>query len=124
MNHEINYWIVLTSTSYHVVWFLNLEKILSQCLSLQWLWLMVETLKWLYIPYGLIHHWLILITIDILNKGTIISHGIEIMCPPWVILRNFDHKIYGIIVILKWNLRYVICELEYVNWLQNKWFET
>ena len=33
-----------------------------------------EILKWLYIPYGLGHYWWNLVTIGILNRGTMMSH--------------------------------------------------
>ena len=44
-------------------------------------WPISETLMWLHILYGLRHYWWILVVIGILNIGTIISHGIDTLCP-------------------------------------------
>ena len=51
-------------------------------------------LKVVIYPYGLGHCWWKLVAIGILNRGTMISHGIETVSP-WVIQRTCDQEIYG-----------------------------
>ena len=59
------------------------------------LWPMGKTLKWSYIPYELGHCSWKLVTINILNKGTMTSHGIETTYSLSDIQRTCDHEICG-----------------------------
>ena len=72
-------------------------------------------LKMVIYPYGLGHYWSRLVTTGILNRGTIISHRIEI-----VRLLGWSK---GHVVIIIPLMEFDICslELEYVNWSHNKW---
>ena len=69
------------SPSYYIAWILNLEWILSLCQNqledLTYGW----NLKVVIYPYGLSHYWWRLVVIGILNRGTMISHEIETVCP-------------------------------------------
>ena len=52
---------------------------------------MGKTLKWSYILYGFGNYRWMLVTIGILDRGTVISHGFEIVCllsDP----RTYDHE--------------------------------
>ena len=71
-------------------------------------------------PYGLGHCWWRLVATSILNRGTMISQGIEIVCPlRW----SKGHVImkYAAIVIPLVEFDILSLELEYVNWSHNKW---
>ena len=48
---------------------------------LKLLWPTSEIISWSYIPYRLGHCWWKLVAIGILNRGTMLSLGIEIVCP-------------------------------------------
>ena len=67
--------------SYYTAWTLNLEKILSMCQNQK----EVLTYRWdpkvVIYPYRLSYNLCRLVATNILNKGTMISHGIEILCP-------------------------------------------
>ena len=77
-------------------------------------WPISETLKWLYISYRLGHYWWRLVAIDILNTKTMISLGIETMCPfEWSkghVIMNF---IVVVIPLVKFDMYSL--ELEYIN---------
>ena len=108
------------SPSYCSVRTLNLKKILSlyqnqlEALTHGW------DPKVVIYPYGLGHCWWRPIVIGILNKGTMISHGIEIMCPlgwsKWHVIMKF---VAIIIHLVEFNISSL--KLEYVNWSHNKW---
>ena len=106
--------------SYYTVWTLKLERILSLCQNQQ------ETLtygwdpKMAIYPYGLGYWWWRLVTIGILNRGTMISHVIETVCPlEW----SKGHVIMKYVVIVISLMEFDICslELKYINWLHNTW---
>ena len=76
--------------------------------------------KMVIYPYGLGHRWWKLVAMGILNRGTMISHGIEIVCPlKW----SKGHVIMKSMAIVIPLVEFDICtlELEYVSWLHNKW---
>ena len=71
-------------------------------------------------PYGLGHYWWRLVATSIFDKGTMISHGIEIIYPlEW----SKGHVIMKSIAIVIHLVEFDICslELEYVRWSHNKW---
>ena len=71
-------------------------------------------------PYGLGHYWWRLVTTGILNIGTLISHGIETVCPLGWSKGHVIMKSMAIVIPL---VKFDICSLEvgYVRWLHNKW---
>ena len=81
-------------SSYYIAWILNLEMILSMCWNQYEVLTYGWNLKVVIYPYGLDHYWWRLVATCILNRGTIISYGIETMCPlRWS--KRHHHKIYG-----------------------------
>ena len=98
------------SPSYYVAWTLNLKKILS--------FVMKSTrnfdLKWLYISYGLSYCWWKLLATSILNRDTMIYHGIETMC---LIGWSQRHVIMKFMVVIISLVEFNICslKLEYVS---------
>ena len=107
------------SQSYYTAWTFNLERILSLSQNQH------ETLtygwdhKVVIYPYGLDHYWWRLVAIGILNRGSMISHGIETVYPfEW----SKGHTIMKFVVTVIPLVEFGICflELEYVNWSHNK----
>ena len=98
------------SPSYYVAWTLNLKKILS--------FVMKSTrnfdLKWLYISYRLGYRWWKLLATSILNRDTMIYHGIETMC---LIGWSQRHVIMKFMVVIISLVEFNICslKLEYVS---------
>ena len=80
VNHDVRLSGCHDSLSYYVAWTFTLRGYWASVEINRWLWLIGETLKWSYILYGLSHYWWKLVTIGILNRDTMISHGIEIVC--------------------------------------------
>ena len=81
---------------------------------------MGETIKWSYNPYGLGHYWWRLVATVILNKDTMISHGIEIVSPlEW----SKGHVIMKYVVVVIPLVEFDRCslKLEHVSWSHNKW---
>ena len=107
------------SPSYYVVWTLKPERMLSLCwneyeaLPYEW------DLKVLIYPYGLGHYWWRLVATNILNKDTIISHGIKTMC----LLRWSKRRVHEFMAVVISLVEFDICslELEYISWSHNKW---
>ena len=81
MNHDKRLLNSYDSLSYYVAWTPNLKRMLSMF----WNQKDVLTNEWdpnmVIYPYGLSHYWWRLVTIGILSKGTMISHGIETTYP-------------------------------------------
>ena len=69
------------SLGHCIAWTFNIEKILS----LWWNQDDVLTYGWdpnvMIYPYRLSHYWWRMVAINILNRDTMISHGIETRCP-------------------------------------------
>ena len=108
------------SPNYYTSWTLNLEMILSLCQNQP----KVLTYKWdlkvVIYPYRLGHYWWRLVAIGILNRSTMISHGIKAMCPlGW----SKEHVIMKFMIIVIPLVEFDICslKLEYVGWSHNKW---
>ena len=82
-------------------------------------WPMSETLKWSHI-LGLSHYWWKLVAISILNRGTITSHGIKIMC---TLRWSKGHAIMKFVALIMSLMEFNICflDLEYASWSYNKW---
>ena len=102
------------SPSYYTTWTLNLEKILRLCQYQQ----EALTYRWdpkvVIYPYGLGHYWWRLVATCILNIGTMISHGIEIVCSlGW----SKGYVIMKYVTTIIPLVEFDICslELEYVN---------
>ena len=70
-------------------------------------------------PYGLGHCWWRLVATRIFNKGTMISHEIEIVCLFWF----KGHVIMKSIATLIHLVEFDMCslEMENVSWSHNKW---
>ena len=107
------------SLSYYTTWALNLERILSLCQNQQEALTFGWYPKVVIYPFGLGHYWWRLVEIGILNRGTMISHRIETMCPPEWSKRHVIMKSIAIVIPL---MEFDICSLviEYVNWSYNK----
>ena len=71
-------------------------------------------------PYGLGHCLWRPVATSILNKGTMISHGIETMCP---FVWSKGHVIMKYVTTIIHLVEFDICslELEYVIWSHDKW---
>ena len=69
------------SLSYYIAWTLNLERILSLCQNQQEALTYGWDLKVVIYPYELGCCWWRLLATCILDRGTMISHGIETVCP-------------------------------------------
>ena len=108
------------SPSYYTAWTLTLEKILSLCQNQQ------EALTYGWDPkvvihsQGLGHYWWRLVAISILNRDTMMSHGIETMHPLGWFKGHVIMKYVAIVIHL---VEFDICslELEYVSCSHNKW---
>ena len=108
------------SPSYQTAWILNFERILGKCQNQQ------ESLtygwdpKVVIYPYRLDHCWWRMVAPSILNRGTMTSHGIEIVCPLRWSKGNVITKFVAMVIHL---VEFDICslKLEYVNWSHNKW---
>ena len=106
--------------SSYTPWTLDLKKILSLCQNQQ----EALTYKWdpkvVIYPYILCYSWWRLVTTGILNKGIVISHEIETVCPfgwsKWHVIMKFVAMVIPLV-------KFDICslELEYVSWSHNKW---
>ena len=108
------------SPSFYTTWTLNLERILSMCQNQQEALTYGWDLKVVIYLYGLGHCWWKLMAICFLNRGTMLSHEIKIVC----LLRcSKGHVIMKIVVVIIPLEEFGICflELEYVSWLNNKW---
>ena len=70
--------------------------------------------------YRLGHCWWMLVTIGILNRDTMISQGIEIVCSLRWSKKHVIMKFVAIVIPL---VEFDICslEVEYVSWLHNNW---
>ena len=55
-----------------------------------------EIVSWSFISYGLSHCSWKPVVIVIFNRDTMISHRLWDSEFPWVILRTYDHEIYGL----------------------------
>ena len=108
------------SPSYYIVWTFNLETILSlyqnqhEALTYGW------DPKVVIYPYGLGHCWWRLVATRMLNKGTMISHGIETVCPlRW----SKGHAIMKCMATVIPLMEFDIYSLEVgcVSWSHNKW---
>ena len=81
------WWIWLKVISCHdspncyTIWTLNFERILSLCQNQQETLTYEWDLEVIIYPYGLGHCWWRLVATGILNRDTMISHEIEIVCP-------------------------------------------
>ena len=108
------------SPSYYIAWTLNLERISSLCQNQQKALTYGWDPKVVIYPYGLGYCWWRLMAIGILNKGTMISHGIETMCP---IRWSKGHVIMKSVATIIPLVEFDICslELEYIIWSHNKW---
>ena len=108
------------SLSYYTTWTLNFERILSLCQNEQEALTYRWDLKVVIYPYGLGHYLWRLLAIGILNKGTMISHRIEIVCP---IRWSKGHVIMKSMATVIHLVEFDICslELEYISWSHNKW---
>ena len=85
----------------------------------RWLWPMAEILKWSYIPYRLSHYWWRLVVIDILNRGIMISYGIEAICPLGWSKRHVIMKfVVAVIPLIKFNICFL--KFKYISWLNNR----
>ena len=107
--------------SYYIAWTLNLERILSihqnqqKALTCEW-----DTKVVIY-PYGLGHCWWRLVATSIVNIGTMISHGIEVVPPiGW----SKGHVIMKYVATIIPLVKFDICslELDYASWSHNKWY--
>ena len=108
--------------SYYTAWTLNLKRILSLRQNQQ------ETLtygwnpKLVIYPYGLGHYWWRLVVIGILNRGTMICHVIEMVCPiGWSKGHVIMKSVATVISLVKFDICSISFELEYVSWSHNKW---
>ena len=108
------------SLSYYTTWTFNLEKISSLRQNQQ------EALTYGWDPkvviylYRLGHYWRRLVATGILNKDTMITRGIETMCPIWWSKGHVIMKYAAAVIPL---VEFDICslELDYVSWSHNKW---
>ena len=81
LNYDIKLLGYHDSLGHYITWTLNLEKILSL-----W-WNQDDVLTYgrdpnvMIYPYRLSHYWWRMVAINILNRDTMISHGIETICP-------------------------------------------
>ena len=108
------------SPRYHTTWILNLKRVLSLYQNQHEAFTYGWDPKVVIYPYGLVHYWWKLVAICILNRGTMISHGIETMCPlGW----SKGHVIMKSVITIILLVEFDICslELEYVSWSHNKW---
>ena len=107
------------SLSYYTTWALNLERILSLCQNQQEALTFGWDPKVVIYPFKLGHCWWRLVAIGILNRGTMISHRIEIVCPLEWSKRYVIMKSIATVIPL---MEFDICSLviEYVNWSHNK----
>ena len=119
VNHDVRLSGCHDSPRYYVAWTLNLERILSLCWNQQ----EILTYGWdpnvVIYPYKLGHYWWRLVTTCVLNRGTMISHGIEIMCHlGW----SKGYVIMKYVAIVISSVEFDICflKLEYVNWSHNR----
>ena len=104
---------------YYTTWILNLKRILSLCQSQQ------KTLTYGWDPkvviyvYGLGYCWWRLVATCILNKGTMISCGIKIVCS---LVWSKRYVIMKFVIIVISLVEFGICslKLEYVSWSHNK----
>ena len=92
MNNDTNYLVVMIHQTMILYEFSTLRGYWA-CVEVNMsLWPMSVTLRWSYITYGLGHCWWKLVTIDILNKSTMISLGIELVYPfgwsKWYVIRK------------------------------------
>ena len=100
------------SPSYYTTWTLNLERILSLCQNQQ------EALTYGWDPkvviysYGLRHCWWRLVATSILNRGTMLSHKIEIVCPLGWFKGHVIMKYVAIVIPL---VEFDICSLELMS---------
>ena len=108
------------SLSYYTAWTLNLERILSLGQNQQEVLPYGWDLKMVMYPYGLGHYWWRLVAIGILNIGTMISHGIETVCPlKWSKGHLIMKSMATVIPLVEFDI--CLLDLEYINWSHNKW---
>ena len=108
------------SPSYYTAWTLNLERILSMYQNQQEVLTYGRDPKVIIYPYGLGHYWWRLVATGILNKGTMISLGIEIECPLGWSKEHVIMKSMAIIIpLVKFDI--FSLELQCVSWSHNKW---
>ena len=108
------------SPSYYTTWTLNLEKILSLCQNQQKTMTYGWNPKMVIYPYVLGHCWWRSVAIGILNIGTMISYGIEVVCPlRWSKGEVIMKSMAIVIPLMEFDIWFL--ELECVIWSHNKW---
>ena len=108
------------SLSYYTMWTLNLERILSLCQNQE----KALTYRWdskvVIYPYGLDNYWWRLVATCILNRDTIITHRIEILCPiGWSKCHVIMKFVATVIPLMEFDTWFL--ELECISWSHNKW---